>query len=74
MVSHDKSDTFSVSMKGGARFKKRASPRNVDIGKCMEGKPGPAKGRYDTAFQAEFRTCVGKAGKYGPAKKPKAKK
>lgn len=56
MVSHDRSDTFSVSMKGGARFKKRASARNVAIGKCMKGKK--SGGRYDTAFQAEFTKCV----------------
>ena len=43
---------------GGIRFKKRPSGFNICIGKAMKGTPGPALGRYDKAFQAEFTSAV----------------
>lgn len=67
MVSHDRSGTFSVSLKGGVRFKKRPSARNACIGGALSGKSygGAAKGaggRYDTRIQSAFTSAAKSCG------------
>jgi len=64
MVSHANYGGLELSVgKGGVRFKKRASGYNVCIGNEMKGQPGPAKGRYDKAWQAKFASAAAKCAK-----------
>lgn len=66
MTSHKKLGGLTLSIGGGGlRFKKRPSGFNACVGKALRGTPGPARGRYDTGFQAKFtaavRSCSGRS-------------
>jgi len=59
MVSHTSLGGLELSIgKGGLRFKKRPSGYNICVGKELEG--GKGGGRYDKAWQNEFKKAVAK--------------
>ena len=62
MVSHMKlggREALTISIKGGLRFKKRASGYNACIGSALKGGEGPTEGgRYDKKWQAKFTNAA----------------
>jgi hypothetical protein len=60
MTSHKVVSGYTLTLgKGGVRFAKRPSARNVCIGKKLKGGEGPVHGgRYDKDWQRRFTEAV----------------
>jgi len=68
MGSHKGVGRLRLYVPSPMRFSKRPSWFNLCIAREMKGKPGPKLGRYDKAFQEEFRRAAKKCSKEGMVK------